>query len=94
MSQVQTKGDVTAEELEHTLSEALGPRYRVSANGRSKVKVGRTGVIPSEVEIAHANGMTIFKVRTTGLIVSRAIQVASINPRIRRALEEAYSQAA
>jgi len=94
MSQVQTKQDVTVEELEHTLSEALGPHFRVNATGRSKVKVGRTGVIPSEVEIARANGMTVFKIRTTGLIVSRVIQVASINPRIRRALEEVYSQAA
>ena len=94
MSQVQTKQDVTAEELERTLSEALGPHYRVNAIGPSKVKVGRTGVIPSVIEIAHANGMTVFKIRTTGLIVSRVVQVASINPGVRRALEDAYSQVA
>ncbi|MGO8871273.1 MAG: hypothetical protein ACLQPH_07690 [Acidimicrobiales bacterium] len=82
------------EELEHTLSEALGPHFRVNTSGPSKVKVGRTGVIPSVVEIAHRNGMTVFKIRTTGLIISRVVQVASINPHVRRALEEAYSQAA
>ena len=94
MTQVQTKQDVTVEELEQTLSEALGPRFRVNATDQSKVKVGRTGVIPSEVEIGHANGMTVFKIRTTGLIISRVVQAASINPRVRRALVDAYSQAA
>ncbi len=94
MSHVRTKQDVNVDELEHTLSEALGPHFRVNATGPSKVKVGRTGVIPSEIEIAHANGMTVFKIRTTGLIISRVVQATSINPRVRRALEVAYPQAA
>lgn len=94
MSTVQTKQDVTVEELERTLCEALGPPYRVHATGHSKVKVGRTGVIPSEVEIDHADGGTALKIKTTGLIVSRIIQATSINPRIRRVLLEAYSDAA
>jgi len=94
MSSVETTKTVSVDELQRVLSDALGPRYRVSSTGGSTVKVGRTGVIPSEVVVTRSDGKTVLKVRTTGLVVSRIVQATSINPRVRRALEQAYSEAA
>jgi hypothetical protein len=93
MSTVQTKQQVGVEDVQRALSDALGPKYRVTVESDSALKIGRAGVIPAKVEIGRANGMTTFKVRTTGLIVSRVLQAASINPRVRRGLEQAYPKA-
>ena len=89
---VQTSQEVAVAEVQRTLSEALGPKYHVSVVSDSALKVGRTGVIPSKVELSRAHGMTTFKLRTTGLIVSRVVQAVWVNPRVRRALEQAYSK--
>lgn len=88
MAKLQTAHQVEVEELRRTLSEALGPSYRVTAQSGSTLKVGRTGVIPSRVKLSHTNGGTTFTVQTTGLILSRLVQAATINPRVRGVLEE------
>lgn len=89
---VSTRQEVTVEDVRHTLSDALGPRFRVTVTSDSTLSVGRTGVIPAHVHIQRAGGETTFSVRTTGLIVSRIAQVVTIYPRVRRALMEAYAQ--
>jgi len=88
---IKTMQQVRAEDVERTLSEALGSHYRVKIVSSSKLKVGRTGVIPANLTLSHTNGGTTFKVQTTGLILSRLAQMTSIYPSVRRALEEAYS---
>ncbi|HXW34889.1 MAG TPA: hypothetical protein VEJ87_09955 [Acidimicrobiales bacterium] len=94
MSVIQTKREVTIEDVEKTLSSALGGHYKVSVVSKDMLKVGRPGVIPAHVRMVREDGSTIFKVRTTGLIVSRIVQACSINPRVRKALQEAYSSEA
>jgi hypothetical protein len=91
MAILQTNQNVGVDEVRQKLSDALGSAYRVTAVSDSTLKVGRTGVIPSRVTVSHANGGTTFKVQTSGLIVSRLVQAASINPRVRRALADAYT---
>ncbi len=94
MSTVQTNQEVGVEDVQRTLADLLGPKYRVTGASGSTLKVGRTGVIPAQVKMSRANGVTTFKVTTTGLIVSRIVQAVSLNPRVRRALEQAYPKAA
>jgi len=91
MAAVQTKQEVGVEDVQRTLADLLGPKYHVTVASGSTLKVGRSGVIPAQVKMSRANGVTTFKVVTTGLIVSRIVQAASLNPRVRRALKEAYS---
>jgi len=93
MSTVRTEREVTVEDVQCTLADLLGPKYHVTVASGSTLKVGRTGVIPSQVKIRRASGTTEFKVTTTGLIVSRIVQAVSLNPRVKRALERAYSRA-
>ena len=90
MAKVHTEQDVGVDDAQRRLSEGLGSRYRVTVASDSSLKVGRPGVIGSRVTINHANGGTTFSVHTTGLILSRILQAASINPRVKRALAEAY----
>lgn len=92
MSTVQTKQEVTIEGVQDALSNELGPIYRVAVDSNSTLKVGRTGVIPAKVTVTHRGDTTTFKISTTGLILSRVAQATSINPRVKRALEHAYSQ--
>ena len=94
MSKLQTRQQVGVEEVQHRLSDELGPSYRVAVGSNSSLKVGRPGVIPSQVKVRHTEGGTTFEVRTTGLIVSRLIQAVAINPRVRRALEQLYGKSA
>jgi hypothetical protein len=90
MAKLQTTKAVEVEDARRTLADVLGPQYRVTVSSSSTLKVGRTGVLPSKVTLSHSGGGTSFDVRTTGLIVSRLVQAASLNPRIKRALAEAY----
>jgi len=90
MAKLRTKEEVELEELQRRLSDELGPRYRVTVASDSSMKVGRPGVVPSRVRVTHSNDGTTLEVRTSGLIVSRVIQAASINPRVRRALAQVY----
>jgi hypothetical protein len=91
MTKLQTHQDVDIDEVCRRLSNDLGPRYRVTMASDAKLKVGRTGVIPSQVTLRHTNDGTTFDIHSTGLIVSRLIQVALINPRVKRALSDAYA---
>ena len=90
MAKIQTSKDVGVEDVQRTLSEALGPKYRVTLAADSKLKVGRTGMIPSLVTVSHSGGGTTFKIGTSGLIISRLVQAAAVNPRVKHALADAY----
>ena len=90
MATIETTQVVTAEEVQSRLSAVLGPSFKVSVESDSTLKVGRTGVIPAKVHIHREGGTTRFSVSTTGLIVSRIIQLTSINPKVRRALKETF----
>ena len=92
MSTVQTKREVTIEDVQHALSNELDPKYRVTVDSNSTLKIGRTGVIPAKVTVTRRGDTTTFKVSTTGLILSRVAQATSINPRVKRALVHAYSE--
>jgi hypothetical protein len=91
MAKVQTSKEVGVEETQRRLSEALGPRYRVTIASDFTLKVGARGMLSSHVTLSHANGGTTFSVQTTGLIVSRLIQAATINPKVKRALSDAFA---
>lgn len=90
MPMLKVRQDVGIEDVQRTLTKVLGPKFRVTIGSGSILKVGRTGVIPSQVRVNSANGVTTFQISTTGLILSRLLQAISINPRVRRALEQAY----
>jgi len=92
MSTVQTNREVTTDDVQHALSNELGPNYRVAVDTNSTLKIGRTGVIPAKVTMTRRGDTTTFKISTTGLILSRIAQATSINPRVKRALKHAYSE--
>ena len=58
MSTVQTKQEVEVEDVQRTLADLLGPKYHVTVSSGSTLKVGRTGVIPAQVKMSRANGVT------------------------------------
>jgi hypothetical protein len=84
--------EVTVEDVQHALSNELGPNYRVAVDSNSTLKIGRTGVIPAKVTVICRGNTTTFKIGTTGLILSRIAQATSINPRVKRVLKHAYSE--
>ena len=92
MPTVQTRQELTIEDVQRALSEALGPQYRVAQGSDSTLKIGRKGVIPAKVTMIRRGDTTTFKISTTGLIVSRVVQATSINPKVKQALETAYPQ--
>ena len=92
VSTVQIKREVTVEEVQHALLRELGPHYRVTVDSTSTLKIRRIGMIPSKVTMTHRGETTTFKISTSGLILARVGHATSINPRVRRALNHAYSE--
>jgi hypothetical protein len=90
MSTLKTRTEVGVGDVQHVLSAALGPKYRVTIESNSMLKVRRPGLFATKVQMKPHNGATTFKVSGSGLFVSRGIQACSVNPRVRRALKQAY----
>jgi len=88
MSTVQTERQLDIDDVRAALVNELSASYRVSVVSPSTLKVGRSGVIPSKVTMSRQGNTTTFKIATTGFVVSRVVQGISINPRVKRILEE------
>jgi len=94
MSALELNKDVGIDDVQRVLSEALGAGYRVKVSSSSALRVTRNFVIWGTVHITQSGGWTTFRVRPGGVIVVAAINAVYTVPRIRRALAQAFPEAA
>jgi len=94
VSAVQVNRDISLEEVQAALSEALGPAYRVKAMSGSALRVTRNPVIWGTVHVSWSGGTTSFRVRPGGLIVLAALNALYTTPKIRHGLSQAFPPAA
>lgn len=85
--------EITAEEVQQALSEALGPHYKVTVKSGSMLRVTHN-MTWATVHISWSPGHTSFRVHGHGIIVLRAIDAMTVTPKVRHALEHAFAQAA
>jgi hypothetical protein len=85
--------EITAEEVQHALSETLGPHYKVTAKSDTRLHVTHN-IGLATVHISWSPGQTSFQVHGHGIVVLRALDALTITPKVRHALEHAFPNAA
>jgi hypothetical protein len=93
MSALAVDKEISLEDVQRALGDALGPGYRVSVTSGSSVKVRRNAVTWATVHLSWSAGKTSFRVRPGGLILVAAFNAVYTVPKIRHALDRALPQA-
>ena len=95
MSAIEVNREIGLEGVQRGLSEALGPGYRVSTTSSdSSLRVIRNFVVWGTVHVRWSGGRTSFRVTPGGFILVGAFNALYTVPKIRRALDQAFPQAA
>lgn len=94
MPTVEVSGDVDVEEAQRALSDRLGTGYKVTATSDSSLKVSRNILLRAGVQVRNNGGTTSFRITPGGLTLVMLINLTVTVPKIRQALEQAFSQRA
>jgi hypothetical protein len=94
MSAIEMHEDISLEDVQRALADALGPGYRISATSDSSLRITRNFIIWGTVQVSWSAGETSFRVRPGGLVLVAAFNAVSIVPKIRHALDRAFPQPA
>lgn len=86
MARLTIDREVSASELERSLSDALGARYSVNAQTETRLRVRRGAMIAVPVTLTPQGGSTVISIGTSGLLISRLVQVLVLHPALKRAL--------
>jgi len=94
MSALAVDREISLEDVQRALADALGPGYRVSVTSGSSLKIMRNAVTWGTVHVSWSAGKTSFRVRPGGLILVAAFNAVSTVPNIRHGLDRAFPNAA
>jgi hypothetical protein len=93
MSALAVNKEISLEDAQRALADALGPGWRVTVTSGSSLKVTRNAVTWATVHVSWPSGSTSFRVRPGGLILVAAFNAVSTVPKIRHALDRAFPHA-
>ncbi len=93
MSALTVDKEISLEDVQRALADALGPGWRVTVTSGSALKVTRNAVTWGTVHVSWPSGKTSFRVRPGGLILVAAFNAVSAVPKIRHALDQAFPPA-
>lgn len=94
MSAITVNRDIGLDAVQRGLSDALGPGYRITPTSGSSLRVMRNFLAWGTVHVSWTEGTTSFRVTPGGLILVAAFNAFYTAPKIRRALDTAFPQAA
>lgn len=83
--------EVSLEDVQAKLSDALGPAYRIKATSGSMLRVYRNPVIWGTVRVSWSGGKTAFHVRPGGFILIGMLNALTTVPKVRHALDRAFA---
>jgi len=92
MPTVEVNADVDAKEAQQALSDRLGTGYKVTATSDSSLKVSRNVFLRAGVEVRNNGGTTSFHITPFGFALLLFVNSTVTVPKIRKALEQAFSQ--
>jgi hypothetical protein len=92
MPTVEVNADVDAKKAQQALSDRLGTGYKVTATSDSSLKVTRNVLLRATVEVRRNGDATSFHITSVGMPVFMLINSTVTIPKIRQALEQAFSQ--
>ena len=89
----QVKQEISIEDAQRALSQALGSGYRVHSTSDSTLRVVRNPVIWASVRMSWSGGTTTFHVRPGGFLLVMLLNMAYTVPKVQRALERSFAAA-
>jgi hypothetical protein len=93
MTALAVNKEISLEDAQRALADALGPGWRVTVASGSSLKVAHNAVTWGTVHVSWPSGKTSFRVRPGGLILVAAFNAVSTVPKIRHALDRAFPHA-
>jgi arginine repressor len=94
MSTTTVSRDMTLEEIQRALSDALGHAYKVTATSDSTLKVRRFPLMTARVNVKWDEAQTTTLQAAPGEVwILQGINALTIYPKVRRALSQAFTTA-
>jgi len=93
MSTTKIGPDVSLEEIQRRLSDALGHGYKVSATSDSTLKIRRAPLVTAKVNVKWYEDGTTLHAAPGEAWIFQGINALTIYPKVRRALSRAFTTA-
>ena len=93
MSTTEIRGEMPLEEIQHTLSEALGHGYQVTATSDRTLKIQRMPLITATVNVKWHGDSTTLQAAPGQAWILQGINALTIYPKLRRTLAQAFTPA-
>ena len=89
----EVSGEIPLEEIQRTLSEALGRGYRVTATSDSTLKIRRMPLMTARVNVKWQGDRTTLQTAPGEVWILQGINALTIYPKIRHTLSRAFASA-
>lgn len=93
MSTTEVRGEIPLEEIQRTLSEALGRGYRVTATSDSTLKIRRMPLMTATVNVKWNGDRTTLQAAPGEAWILQGINALTIYPKLRHILTQAFASA-
>jgi hypothetical protein len=93
MSTTKTSRQLPLDEIQRTLSGALGPAYTVTTTSDSTLKIRRLPLITAKVKISWHDDRTTLQAAPGEAWILQGINALTIYPKLRRTLAQAFTTA-
>jgi hypothetical protein len=91
VSTTEVSGEISLEEIQRTLSEALGRDYRVTATSDCTLKIRRMPLMTAKVSVKWHGDRTTLQAAPGEVWILQGINALTVYPKIRRALSQAFA---
>jgi hypothetical protein len=93
MSTTKVSREIPLDEIQRTLSGALGPAYTVTTTSDSTLKIRRLPLVTAQVKISWPDDGTTLHAAPGEAWILQGINALTIYPKVRRALSQAFTTA-
>ncbi len=93
MSTTKISRDISLEEVQRTLSDALGHGYKLTATSDSTLKIRRAPLITAKVNVRWYEDETTLQSAPGEVWILQGINALTIYPKVRRAISRAFAAA-
>jgi len=93
MSTTEVRGEIPLEEIQRTLSEALGHGYKVSATSDSTLKIRRAPLVTARVDVKWHGDRTTLQAAPGEAWILQGINALTIYPKVRHTVSRAFARA-
>ena len=90
MSTTEVRGEIPLEEIQRTLSEALGHGYKVTATSDSTLKIRRAPLVTATVNVKWYEDGTTLQVAPGEAWILQGLNALTIYPKVRRTVSRAF----